>query len=344
MANPYEEAGVNVNSGYEVSNFVKQNLAIQHANANNIGNFGGMYEIPEGYEHPVLISSNDGVGTKLLLSVQGNKYDTVGIDCVAMCVNDLLAQGAKPQYFLDYLATGKVDSKIKQVLKGIMFGCELGQVDLIGGETAEMPDVYANNDYDIAGFSVGIVEKSDILRKENVQIGDKLIGIKSSGLHSNGFSLIRKIFFKDHDFSFDTHLPEMPNQKLGNVLLEPTRIYTKQIVPLLEQKMIHGIAHITGGGFYENIPRMLPENAAAMIDIASWKPQAIFDIVQKYGDIQLDDMFHIFNMGIGMVLAVDSNISSDVLRELNRAEKQAFVIGEVSERQTESVILSGGSL
>lgn len=344
MGNPYEEAGVNINSGYEISGFVKKNLAKKHANATNIGNFGGIYEIPEGYRHPVLISSNDGVGTKLLLSIAGKKYDTVGIDCIAMCVNDLLAQGAKPEYFLDYLATGKVDAKIKEVLKGILRGCEIGQVDLIGGETAEMPDMYHGNDYDLAGFAVGIVEKDNLLTKDNVKFGDQLIGITSSGLHSNGFSLIRKIFFKDHDFNYVTHLPEMPMENLGDVLLEPTRIYTKEIVPLLEQKLVHGIAHITGGGFDENIPRMLPKELAAVINADNWKRPLIFDVVQKYGQLEISDMFNIFNMGLGMILAVDPKDLDLTLSQLNQDQLQAFHIGHVETRKDKSVVLSGGGL
>ena len=341
MANPYEEAGVNVNSGYEVSSFVKKNLAKQHANSANIGNFGGMYEIPEGYRHPVLISGNDGVGTKLLISIDGKKYDTVGIDCVAMCVNDLLAQGAKPEYFLDYLATGKVDQKVKEVLKGILTGCEQGQVDLVGGETAEMPDMYTDEECDLAGFAVGIVEKDQILKKDNVNVGNKLIGICSSGLHSNGFSLIRKIFFKDNDFNYQSELPELQGQKLGEALLEPTRIYTKEIVPLLNQKLINGIAHITGGGFYENIPRMLPDELAANIDTKTWPRNDIFDVVQKYGQLRENDMFNIFNMGIGMVLAVDANKCSSVLEQLNQDQQQAYLIGEVTKRVEKSVVLKG---
>ncbi|WP_125768632.1 phosphoribosylformylglycinamidine cyclo-ligase [Companilactobacillus furfuricola] len=344
MGNPYEEAGVNVNSGYEISGFVKKNLAKKHANATNIGNFGGMYEIPEGYKHPVLISSNDGVGTKLLISIAGKKYDTVGIDCIAMCVNDLLAQGAKPEYFLDYLATGKVDGKIKEVLKGILNGCEIGQVDLIGGETAEMPDMYQGNDYDLAGFAVGIVEKENILTKANVKSGDQLIGLASSGLHSNGFSLIRKIFFKDNDFNYVTHLPEMPTVNLGDALLEPTRIYTKEIVPLLEDKLINGIAHITGGGFDENIPRMLPDELAAVIDADSWKRPDIFEVVQKYGKIKTSDMFNIFNMGLGMILAVDAKDVDTILNRLNQEQLQAFHIGQVEQRTDKAVVLSGGGL
>lgn len=344
MANPYEEAGVNVNSGYEISGFVKQNLAKQHANSANIGNFGGLYEIPSGYKHPVLISSNDGVGTKLLISIDGKNYRTVGIDCIAMCVNDLLAQGATPQYFLDYLATGKVDQKIKEVLAGILQGCEIGQVNLIGGETAEMPDMYREDEFDLAGFSVGIVEKEDILQKENVKDGDVLIGISSSGLHSNGFSLIRKIFFKDNDFNYVTHLPEMPTENLGDVLLTPTRIYTKEILPLLQQHLIHGIAHITGGGFYENIPRCLPDELAVEINVDSWPRLEIFDIVQKYGKLQTADMFNIFNMGIGMVLAVSSENVSQILEELNQEKEQAYVIGKVVPKTSDQIILSGGDL
>ncbi|MQS51500.1 phosphoribosylformylglycinamidine cyclo-ligase [Companilactobacillus mishanensis] len=343
MTNPYEKAGVNVNSGYEVSKFVKQSLSKKGSSNTNIGNFGGAFEIPEGYKKPVIISSNDGVGTKLLLAVQGDKHDTVGIDCVAMCVNDILAQGAVPAYFLDYIAIGNVDDKVKEIIKGVLEGCQQGQLDLVGGETAEMPDMYPNGTYDVAGFAAGIAEKDQLMSPLNVKDGDKLIGIASSGLHSNGFSLIRKIFFKDNDFNYDSKLEEFPDDKLGDLLLTPTRIYTKEILPLLETKLIHGIAHITGGGFFENIPRMLPDNLAAKIVPSYWNVPKLFKVVQKYGNLTDSEMFGIFNMGVGMVVAVDPKEEERILRILNQdMPGQGFTIGEVVSKKDKSVELIGG--
>ncbi|WP_125711672.1 phosphoribosylformylglycinamidine cyclo-ligase [Companilactobacillus kedongensis] len=335
---PYEKAGVNVNSGYEISDFVKNRLA---RSASNIGHFGGVFEIPEGYDHPVLVSSNDGVGTKLLLGIQGKKHNTVGIDCVAMCVNDILAQGAKPQYFLDYIATSKVEDIVKQVLDGILKGCVIGDLELIGGETAEMPDMYAENTYDLAGFAVGIAEKSQLMNPKKVHVGDKLIGVASSGLHSNGFSLIRKIFFKDNNFKYESRLKEFPDQALGDILMTPTRIYTEQIAPLLDRDVLNGIAHITGGGFYENIPRMLPDELQAKIDSSLWEVPDIFKVVKKYGKLSNDDMFHIFNMGVGMVLAVDPQNEQSVLDSLNQKENLGFTIGEVASNLDTAVKLVG---
>lgn len=337
MSNPYKDAGVDVESGYKISKFVKQNTSDKSA---NIGNFGGMYEIPEGYKQPVLISSNDGVGTKLLLTENGN-LDTIGIDCVAMCVNDILAQGAKPLYFLDYISTGKIDDKVKHILSGVIEGCDQAGADLIGGETAEMPDVYGENNYDIAGFSVGIAEKDAILRKENVKDGDVLIGISSSGLHSNGYSLIRKIFFKDNDFKLDSKLPELGDKELGETLLTPTKIYVKDLLPLLSDKLIHGIAHITGGGFYENVPRMFSNDLAAHIDFTKWTKDEIFDVVQKYGNLKNDDMYHVFNMGLGMILAVDPVNESKVLSILNQGKTHAWSVGKIVKRRTNPVELMG---
>lgn len=339
MSNPYQDAGVDINSGYQISKFVKQNT-----HNSNIGNFGGIYEIPEGYQHPVLVSGNDGVGTKLLLTNLAKKWDTIGIDCVAMCVNDILAQGAIPQYFLDYLSTGKIDHKIEEILKGVIDGCNQANANLIGGETAEMPGVYGENDYDIAGFSVGISERDDLLKKENLQAGDVLIGLSSTGIHSNGYSLVRKIFFQDHDFSTDTILPECPEQNLGELLLTPTKIYVQDIVPLLKERLIKGISHITGGGFYENVPRMLPQNLAAMINVDIWPQLPVFSAIQKYGQLELADMYHIFNMGIGMVLAVDATKELEVLGLLNEKETIAYTIGEVVPKESESLLLKGDQL
>lgn len=339
MSNPYQEAGVDVESGYKISKFVRQNT-----NGRNIGNFGGIYEIPEGYKHPVLVSGNDGVGTKLLLTTESKRWDTIGIDCVAMCVNDILAQGAIPQYFLDYISTGKIDNKIEEILKGVIEGCNQANASLIGGETAEMPGVYDNEDYDIAGFSVGICEKEDLLQKDNLVAGDVLIGLKSSGIHSNGFSLVRKIFFQDNDFKVKSVLKEYPDQTLGELLLTPTKIYVQDIVPLLEERLIKGIAHITGGGFFENIPRMLPDELSAEINVDIWPKLPVFDLLQKYGQISTLNMYHIFNMGIGMVIAVDASKEIEVLDLLNETETVAYTIGSIEKREKDVLILKGDEL
>ncbi|PMD73485.1 phosphoribosylformylglycinamidine cyclo-ligase [Companilactobacillus nuruki] len=339
MTNPYQEAGVDVDSGYRVSKFIKQNT-----NNKNIGNFGGIYEIPEGYKNPVLVSGNDGVGTKLLLTTEAQKWDTIGIDCVAMCVNDILAQGAIPQYFLDYISTGKIDEKIEEILIGVIEGCNQANVDLIGGETAEMPGVYGNDDYDIAGFSVGICEKNNLFKKNDLKSGDVLIGLKSNGIHSNGFSLVRKIFFQDHDFSINSTLKEFPDMSLGELLLTPTKIYVSDIVPLLEKKLVKGISHITGGGFFENIPRMLPDELMAEINVDIWPDLPIFNVLQKYGQISTLDMYHIFNMGIGMIIAVDKSDEIKVLDLLNETETTAYTIGELKLRETASLNLKGDQL
>lgn len=344
MSNPYQDAGVNVESGYKISKFVKQHTRLNGNTNENIGNFGGVYEIPEGYKHPVLVSSDDGVGTKLLLTNEAKKWDTIGIDCVAMCVNDILAQGAIPQYFLDYISTGKIDAKIEEILKGVIEGCNQANANLIGGETAEMPGVYGENDYDIAGFSVGICEKDDLLKKENIKSGDVLIGLKSSGIHSNGYSLVRKFFFQDHNLNVESILPEAPETTLGELLLTPTKIYVQDIVPLLDERLIEGISHITGGGFYENIPRMLPDNLAAKIDVDIWPKNKIFNILQKYGALELSDMYHIFNMGLGMVIAVDPSKEIEVLELLNEFDTLAYTIGEVIPKESESLILKGDNL
>lgn len=339
MTNPYQEAGVDVDSGYRVSKFIKQNT-----NNKNIGNFGGIYEIPEGYKNPVLVSGNDGVGTKLLLTTEAQKWDTIGIDCVAMCVNDILAQGAIPQYFFDYISTGKIDEKIEEILIGVIEGCNQANVDLIGGETAEMPGVYGNDDYDIAGFSVGICEKNNLFKKNGLKSGDVLIGLKSNGIHSNGFSLVRKIFFQDHDFSINSTLKEFPDMSLGELLLTPTKIYVSDIVPLLEKKLVKGISHITGGGFFENIPRMLPDELMAEINVDIWPDLPIFNVLQKYGQISTLDMYHIFNMGIGMIIAVDKSDEIKVLDLLNETETTAYTIGELKLRETASLNLKGDQL
>lgn len=343
--NAYVRAGVDVEAGYEVVARIKKhvdrtrNLGVMGA----IGGFGGCFDLSAyQVENPVLVSGTDGVGTKVLLAIQANKHDTIGIDCVAMCVNDIVVQGARPLFFLDYLATGKnVPEKIEQVVSGVAEGCVQAGAALIGGETAEMPGMYADTDYDLAGFTVGIVDKEKLIDGSKITAGDVLIGIPASGLHSNGFSLVRKVFFEQNDFTGDSRLPELAGKPLMEELLTPTKIYVNALLPLLEKKLLHGAAHITGGGFVENIPRMLPADCACEIQLGSWPVLPVFDALSTYGQIPEREMYEIFNMGIGMVLAVSETDARGVIAELNATGEEGFVIGRVTEKDTEPIIFKG---
>ncbi|GKQ42595.1 phosphoribosylformylglycinamidine cyclo-ligase [Companilactobacillus sp. RD055328] len=331
MANEYEKSGVNIQAGYQVRDEIKEQLQeqLQEQQGSNIGNFGGVFDLnTEQLKEPTLVSGTDGVGTKLLVAEMADKYDTIGIDCVAMCVNDIIAQGAKPLYFMDYIASGVTNpARIKDIIQGIIKGCQQANIKLIGGETAEMPGTYENGHFDIAGFSVGIAEKSNLFNHQNVEAGDVVIGIKSSGVHSNGFSLIRKIFFEDNDFQNDNELLQE--------LLEPTRIYVDDLLPILNRKELKAIAHITGGGFYENIPRVLPDSLAVKININSWDRPEIFGKISQLGNIEESEMFNVFNMGIGMVLIVSNDNSLEILNEI----PDSYIIGEVTSKNNESVEL-----
>ena len=268
--------------------------------------FGGCFDLSSyKLKEQVLVSGTDGVGTKLLLAIEEQKHETIGIDCVAMCVNDVVAQGAEQLYFLDYLALGTVNpAKVEAIVAGVAAGCCEANAALIGGETAEMPDMYEADAYDVAGFAVGIAEKSQLLTPSNVKEGDFLIGLPSSGLHSNGYSLVRNIFFKKHSFKTTDKLPELSPKTLGEELLTPTKIYVKELLPLLKAGLVHGAAQITGGGFLENLPRMFSSALAAEIQLNSWPVLPIFKLIQKYGEIPPEEMYEIFNMGLGMILAV----------------------------------------
>jgi phosphoribosylformylglycinamidine cyclo-ligase len=293
------------------------------------------------YEEPVLVSATDGVGTKLLIAMMMDKHDTVGVDCVAMCVNDIIVQGAEPLFFLDYLATGRLlPEQAEQVIKGIADGCEQAGCALIGGETAEMPGMYSSGEYDIAGFAVGVAEKKDLLPRKDIQEGDVLIGLASSGLHSNGFSLVRKVLLQDRKHSLHEEIPAL-GQTLGEELLTPTRIYVKTIWTLLREFTIKGMAHITGGGFVENIPRVLPEGACALIDRSSWEIPPIFSLIQKEGAIGIEEMYQTFNMGIGMVLIVPEEEAKAVLQAAGQLGEKAWVIGNIGSG-TQPVRWAGG--
>lgn len=341
MGNAYTSAGVNVEAGYETVERIKKHakrterLGMMGA----LGGFGGAFDLSVlNVKEPVLVSGTDGVGTKLLIAIQQNRHDTIGVDCVAMCANDILAQGAEPLYFLDYIATGKtIPEKMEQIVAGISDGCVQAGAGLIGGETAEMPDMYGEEEYDVAGFCVGVVEKSRLLTPEHVKAGDKLIGIASSGIHSNGYSLVRKICFEQNTFAYDARFEELGEATLGEALLEPTKIYVKSVLPLLENGWVNGVSHITGGGFIENLPRMLPEGLSVTVRRGSWDIPGIFAFLEKYGELDRDEMYGIFNMGIGMVLAVPSENEEAVLSNLVQSGETAFTIGEVHNDTEEAI-------
>lgn len=335
MSEKYKEAGVNLEAGYESVRLIKDHVArtkIKGA-VDSIGAFGGMFDLSAlGLKEPVLVSGTDGVGTKLMLAFAMDKHDSVGIDAVAMCVNDVLVQGAMPIFFLDYLAVGKNEPhKIEQLVKGVADGCVQAECALIGGETAEMPDMYAPDHYDIAGFCVGAVEKSKLLDGSNTAPGQVLIGLASSGVHSNGFSLIRKILFKDAHLDPHQAYAELDNRVLGDVLLTPTKIYVKAIKQVLAHIAVKGMCHITGGGFYENVPRMLKQGQGVTIHMDAFPTPKIFDMLAHYGKMDREEMANVFNMGIGFILAVDPEDVDETLSLLQEAHEDAYVIGEIDD-------------
>lgn len=320
----YKESGVNIEEGYRSVELIKEYAAKTMTKyvLNGLGSFAGMVELPEGYKKPVLVSGTDGVGTKLEIAFKTKKYDTVGIDCVAMCVNDILCHGAKPLFFLDYLACGKLDAKVaSDLVKGVSEGCIQSGAALIGGETAEMPGFYAEGEYDIAGFAVGIADKDKIIDGRGIKEGDILIGLPSSGPHSNGYSLIRKVVT-----NYDE---ELNSKKLSEILLTPTRIYVKPVLALLEKYEIKGMSHITGGGFIENVPRMLPKGVTAVIETKSYKRPEIFDYIISKG-VDENHMYNTFNMGIGFVMCVDKSIKNEVIAELKNMGEEAYEIGYIT--------------
>ncbi|MGI6161704.1 MAG: phosphoribosylformylglycinamidine cyclo-ligase [Christensenellales bacterium] len=327
----YRQAGVDVEAGYEAVKLMKGHAQSTHGPEvmKMLANFGGLFEL-KGYKEPVLVSGTDGVGTKLKLAFALDKHDTVGIDCVAMCVNDIVCHGAKPLFFLDYIATGKlVPQQAAQIVSGIAEGCRQAGCALTGGETAEMPGFYAEGEYDLAGFAVGAAEKSRIIDGSTIQKGDALIGLSSSGVHSNGFSLIRKIFGETADKL--SRRFEGLSLSIGEELLTPTRIYVKTVLELLSAFDVRGIAHITGGGFYENIPRIMPKGLCARVYTDSFEMPQLFKIIEEQGGISKKDMFSTFNMGIGMVLAVPQEQAKEALSAASRAGEKAFIIGEAIE-------------
>ncbi|MCH4851194.1 phosphoribosylaminoimidazole synthetase [Bifidobacterium pseudolongum subsp. globosum] len=344
MPQAYENAGVSVEAGYEVVKRIKSHVARTDrlGVVSGIGGFGGLFDLASlNYKEPVLISGTDGVGTKLVIAKLMGKHDTIGVDCVAMCVNDVVAQGAQPLFFLDYIACGKNDPAVlEQVVSGVADGCVQAGAALIGGETAEMPGMYDEDEYDLAGFTVGCVERSAIVDGSAIAEGDVLIGLPSTGVHSNGFSLVRKALFEQAGYTVETRLPELGDRTLGDVLLTPTKIYVKALMPLFEAGLVHGVAHITGGGFIENVPRMLPEGLAARIALGSWPVPPIFDVIERAGDVDHMEMFNIFNMGIGMVVAVPADREDEVMNLLANAGEQGYRIGSVVARGSDGVELA----
>ncbi|HEM5123436.1 TPA: phosphoribosylformylglycinamidine cyclo-ligase [Streptococcus suis] len=335
--NAYAQSGVDVEAGYEVVERIKKHVARTERLGvmGALGGFGGMFDLTKlDVKEPVLVSGTDGVGTKLMLAIQYDKHDTIGQDCVAMCVNDIIAAGAEPLYFLDYIATGKNEpAKLEQVVAGVAEGCVQAGCGLIGGETAEMPGMYGEDDYDLAGFAVGIAEKSQIIDGSKVKEGDILLGLASSGIHSNGYSLVRRVFA---DLAGDALLPELNGRALKDVLLEPTRIYVQQVLPLVKAGLVNGIAHITGGGFIENVPRMFADNLAAEIEEDKIPVLPIFTALEKYGQIKHEEMFEIFNMGIGLVLAVSPE-QVEKVREL--VGEEVYEIGRIITKEDKSVVI-----
>lgn len=327
----YAAAGVDVTAGYESVELIKKHVKRTNIPGvmGGIGGFGGMFELPlADYKNPVLVSGTDGVGTKIKLAFLMDKHDTIGIDCVAMCVNDVACSGAKPIFFLDYIACGKnYPEKIEQIVKGVAEGCVQSGCALVGGETAEHPGMMPNEEYDLAGFTVGIGEKDKLVSGEHLKNGDALIGVASSGIHSNGFSLIRKVFDISNE-SIAVKYDEL-GTTLGEELLTPTRIYVNPLLTLMDSVRVNAISHITGGGFYENVPRMLNNDTLAVIEKDKCFKLPIFDLIQKTGNIPERDMYNTFNMGTGLVLAVDNDKADEAVRILNACGEKATIIGEI---------------
>lgn len=332
----YAKAGVDITAGYKSVELIKKHIAKTNIKGviSSIGGFGGLFELDlKGIKKPVLVSGTDGVGTKLKIAFLMNKHDTIGIDCVAMCVNDIICVGAKPLIFLDYIACGKnYPEKISEIVKGISKGCVQSNCALIGGETAEMPDFYAKDEYDLAGYSTGVVDKSKIINNSLIKKGDIIIALSSSGIHSNGFSLVRKILNIDNS-NINNVVKELGKKSIGEILLTPTKIYVKPILKLLKKIKVKGISHITGGGFYENIPRCIPNGLCAEIEKNKIKILPIFKYIQKIGNIEERDMFNTFNMGVGMCIIVSKKDAEKTIEILNSCKENAYIIGKIIENK-----------
>lgn len=341
MTLTYKDAGVDKEAGYKEVQLIKNSIKKTFIPGvlSDIGGFSGLFQLDTNtFKEPVLVSGTDGVGTKLRIAFMMDKHDTIGEDCVAMCANDILCQGAKPLFFLDYIATGKlVPEKMASIVEGVANGCVKAGCALTGGETAEMPGFYSEDEYDVAGFCVGVVDKQKIINGSKIEEGDYIIGLPSSGIHSNGYSLVRKIVFEKKNMEIDEFIPEL-NSTIGEELLKPTRIYTNPVYDIVEKFNIKGLSHITGGGFYENIPRMMPEGLTAHINTNKINTPIIFKLLQEWGNIELDEMYGTFNMGIGMVLVISKDELNGVTELLNERNEEFVLLGEIK-KGTEGVVL-----
>ena len=338
----YKDSGVDIDAGNESVKLIKDSVRATYRPEvlGDLGGFGGLFALKK-YDEPILVSGTDGVGTKLKIAFMLNKHDTIGQDAVAMCVNDILVQGAEPLFFLDYLAVGKLEpNKVAEIVKGVANACKESGCALIGGETAEMAGFYQDGEYDIAGFAVGVVEKSKLITADRVQEGDVLIGLPSSGLHSNGFSLVRKIVFERQKMNGTEYIDEL-SKTIGEELLTPTRLYPKICLPLIEKFNLHGMVHITGGGFYENIPRALPDDLGVEINGNSWQVPSIFKLIQRWGNVEWYDMFRTFNCGIGMVLIVGADEVDSICNYLKESNEQFYNIGKVVKSEHQVEIIGG---
>ncbi|WP_041081721.1 phosphoribosylformylglycinamidine cyclo-ligase [Thermotoga profunda] len=328
MSITYKDSGVDIDAADAAVKMIRKYVQSTYTKGvlGDIGSFGGFFQIDNSHKNPVLVAGTDGVGTKLKIAFMMDKHDTVGIDCVAMCVNDVLVHGAVPLFFLDYIAVGKlIPEKVAQIVKGICDGCIQARCALIGGETAQMPDMYKEDEYDLAGFAVGIVEKERLLDGSKVKEGDVVIGLASSGLHSNGFSLVRKLLLKD--MKLNTYIDDL-KKTLGEELLIPTKIYVKPILEILDEN-VHAMAHITGGGIVENLPRVIPEGLEARLDKKSWEVPVIFHLIQSMGKMEEKEMFRTFNMGIGFILVVEKDSADTIIKKLQIQGQNAWIIGQI---------------
>lgn len=332
MSLTYKDSGVDKEAGYKEVQLIKEHIKKTHIPGvlSDIGGFAGLFQLDTTkYKNPVLVSGTDGVGTKLRVAFMMDKHDTIGEDCVAMCANDILCQGAKPLFFLDYIATGKlVPEKMASIVEGVSNGCVKAGCALIGGETAEMPGFYAEDEYDVAGFCVGVVDKDNIINGSKIAEGDIILGLPSTGIHSNGYSLVRKIIFEKQKLDVNTYIEEL-GSTIGEEILKPTRIYSHPVHDLVENFDVKGLCHITGGGFYENIPRMLPEDLRAHINTKNINTPIIFNLLQKWGNIELDEMYGTFNMGVGMVVVVSKDELDNIVGFLKNLDEKVYILGEI---------------
>lgn len=340
MSEAYKRAGVSLQAGYEAVERIKKHVqsTARPGVWGSLGGFGGLFDLGGlGFRQPVLVAGADGVGTKVLISALTGKHDTVGIDLVAMCVNDILTQGAEPLFFLDYIACAENDPAfIEELVAGVAQGCVQAGCALLGGETAEMPGLYGPGQYDLAGFALGACEKEQIIDGSGIEVGDLLLGLPSSGLHSNGYSLVRRLLLQERAIDLDAHVEDL-GCSWAQELLKPTRIYVKSLLPLLKEGKLKGLAHITGGGFFENIPRLLPPGLGASIRRDAWQPQPVFELLQALGSLSSSEMFEVFNMGVGMVVAADPKHADEIRSSLQERGECPYLLGEV--RSQEGIVL-----